>query len=269
MIFLPRFDSETVIESIPRATLMMGVPTYYNRLLNSGQLSRSKCKKIRLFISGSAPLRIDTFNDFKQATDHEIIERYGMTETLMNTSNPVDHLRKAGSVGLPLEGIATRIVNQTNEVGELEVKGPNVCMGYWRQDKATKQSLTVDGFFRTGDQVKKDGDGYITIVGRKTDLIISGGLNVYPVEVETVINNIEGVLESTVIGISDDDFGETVTAVVVREDDSQLNAEKIIALTKQELASYKVPKAVFFVSKLPRNTMGKIQKDIIKQQFIK
>ena len=269
MIFLPRFDSETVIESIPRATLMMGVPTYYHRLLNSGQLSVSKCKKIRLFISGSAPLRIDTFNDFKQATDHEIIERYGMTETLMNTSNPVDHLRKAGSVGLPLEGIATRIVNQTNEVGELEVKGPNVCMGYWRQDKATKQSLTVDGFFRTGDQVKKDGDGYITIVGRKTDLIISGGLNVYPVEVETVINNIEGVLESTVIGISDDDFGETVTAVVVREDDSQLNAEKIIALTKQELASYKIPKAVFFVSTLPRNTMGKIQKDIIKQQFIK
>ena len=269
MIFLPRFDSETVIESIPRATLMMGVPTYYHRLLNSGQLSRSKCKKIRLFISGSAPLRIDTFNDFKQATDHEIVERYGMTETLMNTSNPVDHLRKAGSVGLPLEGIATRIVNQTNEVGELEVKGPNVCMGYWRQDKASKQSLTVDGFFRTGDQVKKDGDGYITIVGRKTDLIISGGLNVYPVEVETVINNIEGVLESTVIGISDDDLGETVTAMVVREDDSQLNAEKIIALTKHELASYKVPKAVFFVSKLPRNTMGKIQKDIIKQQFIK
>jgi malonyl-CoA/methylmalonyl-CoA synthetase len=224
----------------------MGVPTYYHRLLNSGQLSHSKCKKIRLFISGSAPLRIDTFNDFKQATDHEIVERYGMTETLMNTSNPVDHLRKAGSVGLPLEGIATRIVNQTNEVGELEVKGPNVCMGYWTQDKATKQSLTVDGFFRTGDQVKKDGDGYITIVGRKTDLIISGGLNVYPVEVATVINNIRGVLECTILGTPDDDFGEVVTAIVVRNDGSELNEKDIIELSKQKLASYKVPKAVFF-----------------------
>ncbi len=269
MIFLPRFDPKTVIDCIPQATLMMGVPTYYTRLLNTGQLNHLKCKKMRLFISGSAPLNINTFNDFKQATNHEIVERYGMTETLMNSSNPVDGRRKSGSVGLPLKGISIRISNPINEVGELEIKGPNLCMGYWRKEEDTKQSLTVDGFFKTGDQAREDMDGYITIVGRKTDLIITGGLNVYPVEVETVINNIRGVLECTIIGTPDDDFGEVVTAIVVRNDGSELNEKDIIELSKQKLASYKVPKAVFFVSTLPRNTMGKIQKNIIKQQFIK
>ena len=269
MIFLPHFDPKTVIDCIPHATLMMGVPTYYTRLLNTGQLSHSKCKNMRLFISGSAPLSINTFNDFRQATNHEIVERYGMTETLMNTSNPVDGRRKSGSVGLPLQGISIRISNPINEVGELEIKGPNLCMGYWRKEEDSKQSLTVDGFFKTGDQAREDADGYITIVGRKTDLIITGGLNVYPVEVEKVINDIKGVVECTIVGIPDDDFGEAVTAIVVRKDDSQLNENEIIELAKQKLASYKVPKAVFFVSKLPRNTMGKIQKDIIKQQFIK
>ena len=269
MIFLPHFDPKTVIDCIPHATLMMGVPTYYTRLLNTGQLSRSKCKNMRLFISGSAPLSINTFNDFRQATNHEIVERYGMTETLMNTSNPVDGRRKSGSVGLPLQGISIRISNPINEVGELEIKGPNLCMGYWRKEEDSKQSLTVDGFFKTGDQAREDADGYITIVGRKTDLIITGGLNVYPVEVEKVINDIKGVVECTIVGIPDDDFGEAVTAIVVRKDDSQLNENEIIELAKQKLASYKVPKAVFFVSTLPRNTMGKIQKNIIKQQFIK
>ena len=269
IIFLPHFDPKTVIDCIPHATLMMGVPTYYTRLLNTGQLSHSKCKNMRLFISGSAPLSINTFNDFRQATNHEIVERYGMTETLMNTSNPVDGRRKSGSVGLPLQGISIRISNPINEVGELEIKGPNLCMGYWRKEEDSKQSLTVDGFFKTGDQARKDADGYITIVGRKTDLIITGGLNVYPVEVEKVINDIKGVVECTIVGIPDDDFGEAVTAIVVRKDDSQLNENEIIELAKQKLASYKVPKAVFFVSKLLRNTMGKIQKDIIKQQFIK
>jgi len=192
-----------------------------------------------------------------------------MTETLMNSSNPVDGRRKSGSVGLPLKGISIRISNPINEVGELEIKGPNLCMGYWRKEEDTKQSLTVDGFFKTGDQAREDMDGYITIVGRKTDLIITGGLNVYPVEVETVINNIRGVLECTIIGTPDDDFGEVVTAIVVRNDGSELNEKDIIELSKQKLASYKVPKAVFFVSTLPRNTMGKIQKNIIKQQFIK
>ena len=224
---------------------------------------------MRLFISGSAPLSINTFNDFRQATNHEIVERYGMTETLMNTSNPVDGRRKSGSVGLPLQGTSIRISNPINEVGELEIKGPNLCMGYWRKEEDSKQSLTADGFFKTGDQAREDADGYITIVGRKTDLIITGGLNVYPVEVEKVINDIKGVLECTIVGISDDDFGEAVTAIVVRKDDSKLNENKIIELTKQKLASYKIPKAVYFVSKLPRNTMGKIQKNIIKQQFIK
>jgi len=269
MIFLPHFDPKTVIDCIPRATLMMGVPTYYTRLLKTGQLNRSKCKNMRLFISGSAPLSINTFNDFKQATNHEIVERYGMTETLMNTSNPVDGRRKSGSVGLPLEGMSIRISNPINEVGELEIKGPNLCTGYWHKEEDTKQSLTVDGFFKTGDQAREDTDGYITIVGRKTDLVITGGLNVYPVEVEKVINDIKDVLECTIIGVPDDDFGEAVTAIVVRKDGSQLNENKIIELTKKKLASYKVPKAVFFVSQLPRNTMGKIQKNIIKQQFIK
>ena len=269
MIFLPHFDPKTVIDCIPHATLMMGVPTYYTRLLKTGQLSHSKCKNMRLFISGSAPLSINTFNDFRQATNHEIVERYGMTETLMNTSNPVDGRRKSGSVGLPLQGISIRISNPINEVGELEIKGPNLCMGYWRKEEDSKQSLTVDGFFKTGDQAREDADGYITIVGRKTDLIITGGLNVYPVEVEKVINEIKGVVECTIVGIPDDDFGEAVTAIVVRKDDSQLNENEIIELAKQKLASYKVPKAVFFVSTLPRNTMGKIQKNIIKQQFIK
>ena len=269
MIFLPHFDPKTVIDCIPRATLMMGVPTYYTRLLKTGQLNRSKCKNMRLFISGSAPLSINTFNDFKQATNHEIVERYGMTETLMNTSNPVDGRRKSGSVGLPLEGMSIRISNPINEVGELEIKGPNLCTGYWQKEEDTKRSLTVDGFFKTGDQAREDTDGYITIVGRKTDLVITGGLNVYPVEVEKVINDIKDVLECTIIGVPDDDFGEAVTAIVVRKDGSQLNENKIIELTKKKLASYKVPKAVFFVSQLPRNTMGKIQKNIIKQQFIK
>jgi malonyl-CoA/methylmalonyl-CoA synthetase len=269
MIFLPHFDPKTVIDCIPHATLMMGVPTYYTRLLNTGLLSHSKCKNMRLFISGSAPLSINTFNDFRQATNHEIVERYGMTETLMNTSNPVDGRRKSGSVGLPLQGISIRISNPINEVGELEIKGPNLCMGYWRKEEDSKQSLTVDGFFKTGDQAREDADGYITIVGRKTDLIITGGLNVYPVEVEKVINDIKGVVECAIVGIPDDDFGEVVTAIVVRKDDSQLNENEIIELAKQKLASYKVPKAVFFVSTLPRNTMGKIQKNIIKQQFKK
>jgi len=269
MIFLPHFDPKTVIDCIPRATLMMGVPTYYTRLLKTGQLNRSKCKNMRLFISGSAPLSINTFNDFKQATNHEIVERYGMTETLMNTSNPVDGRRKSGSVGLPLEGMSIRISNPINEVGELEIKGPNLCTGYWHKEEDTKQSLTVDGFFKTGDQAREDTDGYITIVGRKTDLVITGGLNVYPIEVEKVINDIKDILECTIIGVPDDDFGEAVTAIVVRKDGSQLNENKIIELTKKKLASYKVPKAVFFVSQLPRNTMGKIQKNIIKQQFIK
>ena len=269
MIFLPHFHPKTVIDCIPRATLMMGVPTYYTRLLNAGQLSRSNCKNMRLFISGSAPLSIKTFNDFRQATNHEIVERYGMTETLMNTSNPVDGRRKSGSVGLPLQGISIRISNPINGIGELEIKGPNLCMGYWRKEADTKQSMTVDGYFKTGDQAREDADGYITIVGRKTDLIITGGLNVYPIEVEKVINDIKGVLECSIVGIPDDDFGEAVTAIVVRKDDSQLNENKIIELAKQKLASYKIPKAVFFISTLPRNTMGKIQKNIIKQQFIK
>ena len=269
MIFLPHFDPKTVIDCIPRATLMMGVPTYYTRLLKTGQLNHSKCKNMRLFISGSAPLNTNTFDDFKQATNHEIVERYGMTETLMNTSNPVDGRRKSGSVGLPLKGISIRVSDPINEVGELEIKGPNLCMGYWRKEEDTKQSLTADGFFKTGDQARESANGYITIVGRKTDLIITGGLNVYPVEVETIINNIQDVLECTIIGTPDDDFGEVVTAIVVKNNGSELNEKDIIQLSKQKLASYKVPKSVFFVSQLPRNTMGKIQKNIIKQQFIK
>ncbi len=274
MFFLNRFDADTVIDLLPRATAMMGVPTFYTRLLASPRLTKDVCAKIRLFVSGSAPLLPETFKEFEARTGHRILERYGMTETTMNTSNPLDGERIAGTVGFPLPGVEVRITDEDGtplpqgEVGVLEVKGPNVFRGYWRQPEKTAAEFRADGFFITGDMSMIDKKGYVHIVGRSKDLIISGGFNVYPKEVELCIDQIDGVHESAVIGVPHPDFGEAVVAVVKRQGSGpEVSAEAIQATTKAELANFKVPKKVFFVDDLPRNTMGKVQKNLLRDQF--
>ena len=273
MIFLPKFDADQALALLPRATVMMGVPTFYTRLLGHAGLTKEATAHMRLFVSGSAPLLADTHKEFSARTGHAILERYGMTETGMLTSNPLDGERIPGTVGFPLPEVELRVVNPetgavlgTDEIGIIEVKGPNVFSGYWRMPEKTKQEIKPDGFFITGDVGKVDGRGYVHIVGRAKDLIISGGFNVYPKEVETVIDAIDGVVESAVVGVPHPDFGEAVTAVVLRKPGATLEEAAVVAVCKQQLANFKVPKRVFFVDELPRNTMGKVQKNLLRDE---
>ena len=272
---LPGFDPETVIDHLPEATVFMGVPTYYTRLLASDSLDPGPCRNMRLFISGSAPLLVPTFNAFQERTGHSILERYGMTETGMNITNPYRGLRKPGTVGLPLDGVSCRLVDSegkrlaSGETGLLEVKGRNVFPGYWQKPEETTRDFTPDGFFRTGDLARCDQDGYFSIVGRNKDMIISGGLNVYPKEVEDVINQLPEVAESAVIGVFHPDFGEAVTAVIVAAKgvDETTATNEVRALTHRRLANFKQPKHIHVVASLPRNTMGKVQKQRLRTIF--
>ena len=274
MIFLPKFDLDSVIANLPQATSMMGVPTFYTRLLDDPRFDRNLVRNIRLFISGSAPLLPETHRTFEARTGHVILERYGMTETAMSLSNPYCGERRAGSVGLPLPHIETRITNPDTgepvadgETGILEVKGPNVFKGYWRMPEKTAEEFRPDGYFITGDLARADSDGYITIVGRTKDLVITGGYNVYPKEVESVIDSMEGVLESAVIGAPHPDFGEGVIAVVVRTPDSMATPETILDWLSDRLARFKQPKRIFIEDELPRNSMGKVQKNVLRDIY--
>ena len=273
MLLLPKFDVEEVLRHLPRASVFMGVPTFYVRLLQHPGLDAAACRNARLFVSGSAPLLPQTFEAFRGRTGHRILERYGMTESGMVTSNPLEGQRKVGTVGLPLSGVTLRVVDQDGKVlppgetGAVEFKGPNVFGGYWRMPHRRSQDFTADGYFRSGDLGVLDSDGYLTLVGRGKDLIISGGLNVYPKEVEALLDRVEGVQESAVIGIPDEDLGERVTAVVVpaRPGDGH-DPSAIIADLKKVLAGYKVPKELYLVDELPRNAMGKVQKNRLREQ---
>lgn len=274
MLFLPKFDAGKVLELMPRATSMMGVPTFYTRLLDHPGLTREAAGHMRLFVSGSAPLLAETHRAFEERTGHRILERYGMTETNMNTSNPYEGERRAGTVGFPLPGVDLRIVDPetgaalpAGKIGIIEVKGPNVFKGYWRMPEKTASEFRPDGFFISGDMATRDADGYVQIVGRAKDLIISGGFNVYPKEVESEIDELDGVVESAVIGLPHRDFGEGVTAVVVLDAGSSLTEEDVCAALKMRLAAFKLPKRVFFVDELPRNTMGKVQKAALRESY--
>jgi malonyl-CoA/methylmalonyl-CoA synthetase len=274
MYFLARFDAGELIRLMPQATTMMGVPTFYTRLLAHPTLKADAVRTIRLFVSGSAPLLPFTFADFETRTGHRILERYGMTETGMITSNPYARERRAGSVGLSLPGVEVRIANpETGEVlaqgetGVIEVRGPNVLSGYWKRPELRTSEFRSDGFFITGDLGLMDEDGYVFIVGRAKDLVISGGLNVYPKEIETLIDSIDGVTESAVFGIPHPDFGEAVATAVVVKKDSGLDAPAIKARLAGQLAGFKQPKAIFIVPDLPRNAMGKVQKNVLREAY--
>ena len=274
MLFLPKFDADLILKVMPRATSFMGVPTFYTRLLGHPGLTREATAHMRLFISGSAPLLPETHRAWRERTGHAILERYGMTETGMNTSNPYDGERVGGTVGLPLPGISVRIADPStgdllgaDEIGMIEVKGPNVFAGYWRMPEKTNAEFRDEGYFITGDLGKIDARGYVHIVGRGKDLIISGGLNVYPKEVESAIDALPGVVESAVIGAPHPDFGDGVTAIVVREKGAALAEATIAAALEGTLAKYKQPKRILFVDELPRNAMGKVQKNILRDAF--
>ncbi|MGD9925908.1 MAG: AMP-binding protein, partial [Pseudorhodoplanes sp.] len=276
MIFLPKFDADEVMRHLPGATTMMGVPTFYTRLLRHPGLTREACAHMRLFTSGSAPLLAETHDEFRLKTGHAILERYGMTETNMNTSNPYDGDRIAGTVGFPLPGVDVRIAEPESgavlpqgEIGVIEVRGPNVFPGYWRMPEKTSAEFRPDGFFITGDVGKIDERGYVHIVGRAKDLIITGGFNVYPKEVESEIDALPDVVESAVIGCPHPDFGEGVTAVVVLKKDSIADEKALIANLEGRLARFKLPKRVIFVDDLPRNTMGKVQKNVLRERNAK
>ncbi|MCV2871620.1 malonyl-CoA synthase [Defluviimonas sp. WL0050] len=273
MIFLPKFDASEVIRHLPQATTMMGVPTFYTRLLDDPRLTRDLAARMRLFISGSAPLLAETHRQWQTRTGHVILERYGMTETNMNTSNPYEGDRRAGTVGFPLPGVEVKVCDASGvdlpagEIGTIELRGPNVFQGYWNMPEKTAEELRSDGFFITGDLGMVDADGYVTIVGRGKDLIISGGFNIYPKEVELVLDALPGVLESAVIGAPHPDFGEAVVAVVVPEPDALLDPQAIRAALGQSLAKFKQPKHIAFRDTLPRNTMGKVQKAALREDF--
>ncbi len=273
-LFLPKFDADAVMRLMPRATTMMGVPTFYVRLLEHPALTRAATAHMRLFVSGSAPLLADTHRAWQERTGHAIIERYGMTETGMNTSNPCDGGRIAGTVGFPLPDVELRITDPESgarrdhgEIGMIEVRGPNVFKGYWRNPEKTRAEFRRDGFFITGDLGKVDERGYVHIVGRGKDLIITGGYNVYPKEVETEIDALPGVVESAVIGVPHRDFGEGVTAVVATRPDARIDEKTILEALDARLAKYKHPKRVILVSELPRNTMGKVQKNVLRDTY--
>lgn len=274
MFLLAKFDPGEILALMPRATLMMGVPTFYVRLLQQQGLDRDAAATMRLFISGSAPLLAETHAAFKQRTGHAILERYGMTETNMNTSNPYSGERRAGTVGMPLPGVQVRVSDPatgallgSEETGMIEIKGPNVFKGYWRMPEKTAAEFTKDGYFISGDLGKFDADGYLHIVGRGKDLVISGGYNIYPKEVETEIDQLDGVDESAVIGVKHPDLGEGVTAIVVLKPGATLDEKIVLAALHDRLARYKQPKRVIFVEELPRNTMGKVQKNVLREQY--
>ncbi len=274
MIFLPKFDINVVMDKIGSATTMMGVPTFYTRMLADERCNSKNLSHMRLFVSGSAPLLAETHREFEAKTGQRILERYGMTETTMNSSNPYDGDRRAGTVGFPLPNIELRVVDPETgdelpkgDIGSLEVRGPNVFQGYWRMPEKTAEDFRDDGFFITGDIAKFDEDGYITIIGRSKDLVISGGYNVYPKEVETEIDDLDGVNESAVIGVPHPDFGEAVLAVVVPTSGVKLVADQITLPLQKRLAKFKCPKKVVFINALPRNTMGKVQKNELRKAY--
>ncbi|WP_306114294.1 MULTISPECIES: malonyl-CoA synthase [unclassified Roseovarius] len=269
--FLPKFDADAIVTAMPNATALMGVPTFYTRLLDHPELTRETVSNMRLFVSGSAPLLVDTHEKWAARTGHRILERYGMTETNMNTSNPYEGDRRAGTVGLPLPGVELRIMSDgeqmpKGEIGVLEVRGPNVFQGYWQMPEKTAEELRPDGWFITGDQGFIDDRGYVTIVGRAKDMVITGGFNVYPKEVESLIDAIPGVRESAVIGVPHPDFGEAVVALVVREA-GDISEADITNSLNGELARYKQPKQTLFLPELPRNTMGKVQKKALRETY--
>ena len=272
MIWLSKFDPKLVVEKLPEATVFMGVPTLYVRLLAEDGLTRDACRNMRLFVAGSAPLLIETFKAWQDRTGHTILERYGMSETAMLTSNPYEGERRGGTVGFALPGVKLRVQGDagqslpTGEVGSIEVQGPNVFQGYWRMPEKTKEEFTADGYFKTGDVGKIDERGYIHIVGRSKDLIISGGYNVYPAEIEGYINDMPGVAESAVVGVPHAYFGEVGVAIVIAKPGSTLDGDAIIAALKSGLANFKIPKRCFVVTELPRNTMGKVQKNLLREQ---
>jgi malonyl-CoA/methylmalonyl-CoA synthetase len=279
-LMLSKFDVAQVLERLPRSTVMMGVPTYYTRLLAEPAFDKARCKSVRLFVSGSAPLLAETHRDFEARTGHRILERYGMSETVMLVSNPYfkeQGPRIAGTVGQPLPGVSVRVVREdgfacpTGEIGSVEVRGPNVFAGYWRMPEKTAEEFTADGWFRTGDVGHFGGAGapdhYLTLVGRSKDLIISGGYNVYPKEIEGYIDEMPGVVESAVIGLPHPDFGEAVAAVVVARRPGALDPGCVVDGLKGRIANYKVPKRVFVVEDLPRNTMGKVQKNVLRDRY--
>ncbi|CDZ43572.1 malonate--CoA ligase [Neorhizobium galegae] len=274
MIFQAKFDPNKIMEAMPKATVLMGVPTFYTRLLQHSGLDRDSTAHMRLFVSGSAPLLAETHEEWQARTGHAILERYGMTETNMNTSNPYDGRRVAGTVGFPLPGVQVRVTDAetgaslgTEEIGMIEVRGPNVFSGYWRMPEKTAAEFRKDGFFITGDLGKIDKDGYVHIVGRGKDLIITGGYNVYPKEVEMEIDAMPGVIESAVFGVKHPDFGEGIIAAIVLKSEAQLTEQEVIKALDGRLAGYKRPKKVAFMTELPRNTMGKVQKNILRNQF--
>ena len=270
MRWLPAYDAKQVIKYLPECTVLMGVPTYYTRLLAEDSFTANVAENVRLFVSGSAPLLEETFVEFEKRTGQQILERYGMTETNMNTSNPLHGLRKPGTVGPPLPGVEARVcdddgnVLEIGETGNLQIRGPNVFVGYWKMPEKTAEDFTSDGYFNTGDKGTIDSDGYVSIVGRAKDVVITGGLNVYPKEVELFIDDLPGVKESAVIGVPHADFGEAVVAAVVLVEGDQLNEGDIINAAKENLANFKVPKRVVFIDELPRNSMAKVQKNILR-----
>ena len=273
MIFLPKFNLDAVLAALPDATVMMGVPTFYTRLLADPRFNKDAVRNIRLFISGSAPLLAETHREWSERTGHAILERYGMTETNMNTSNPYEGARRPGSVGHPLPGVELRITgNDGNpvvqgEIGMIEVRGPNVFSGYWRMPEKTTAAFRPDNFFITGDLGTKDADGYVHIVGRGNDMIITGGFNVYPKEVESLIDSFPGVEESAVVGLPHQDFGEGVTAFVVAKPGADVSEAAILAALGGQLAKFKLPKRVIPVAELPRNSMGKVQKSLMREKY--
>jgi len=274
MIFLAKFDPDQIMAAMPRATTLMGVPTFYTRLLQHPGLNREATKHMRLFISGSAPLLAETHREWEARTGHAILERYGMTETNMNTSNPYDGKRIAGTVGFPLPGVEIRITNPETgallggeDIGMIEVRGPNVFSGYWQMPEKTAAEFRKDGFFITGDLGKIDAEGYVHIVGRGKDLIITGGYNVYPKEVEMEIDAMPGVVESAVFGVRHPDFGEGIVAALVLHDGASVTEKDVLRALEGRLASYKRPKKIVFLPELPRNTMGKVQKNVLRDEF--
>jgi malonyl-CoA/methylmalonyl-CoA synthetase len=280
MIWLSKFDPKVVVRKLPEATVFMGVPTLYVRLLGEPGLTRDAVRNMRLFVAGSAPLLVETFNAWRERTGHTILERYGMSETAMLTSNPYapdaryggQAERRGGTVGFPLPGVHLRVQDDdgqslpVGEIGGIQVKGPNIFKGYWRMPEKTAEEFTADGYFKTGDVGKIDERGYVSIVGRSKDLIISGGYNVYPAEIEGYINDLPGVAESALVGVPHPDFGEVGVAVVIPKPGASLQPDAIVAALKSKLANFKIPKRCFVVAELPRNTMGKVQKNLLREQ---
>jgi malonyl-CoA/methylmalonyl-CoA synthetase len=273
ILFLPRFDAAQVMQRLPQASVFMGVPTYYTRLLAERSFDAALCRAIRLFVSGSAPLLSETFAEFKRRTGHAILERYGMTETGMNTSNPYDGERRAGTVGMALRGIDVRVADgedrpvPAGEIGQIQVRGPNVMPGYWKLPGRRAEDFATDGYFRTGDLGRIDAQGYLSIVGREKDLVISGGYNVYPKEIEMMIDQLPGVAESAAFGVPHADLGEALTVAIVKRPGAAISEAQVIAHVKGQLANFKVPKRVVFVAELPRNAMGKVLKNALRDAY--